>query len=110
MHSLAESLALPLPTLPPLASTSIVTGTGTSTLAAMGNEDSSVGGSGSPWNDEEEKRFYVDLPDLRGEVPGALLKQAEEASADTMKDSQIELQADKEDDETGQVQSQVDLK
>lgn len=79
--SLAESLAIALPTLPPLASTSIVTGTGTSTFSASQGEDNSVGGPGSPWNDEEEKRFYTDLPDLRGEVPGALLKQNDESTS-----------------------------
>lgn len=76
IYSLAESLNVPLPTLPPLASTSIITGTGTS-LAATQGDDTSVGGPGSPWNDEEEKRFYTDLPDLRGEVPGALLSQSQ---------------------------------
>lgn len=80
--SLAESLALPLPTLPPLASTSIITGTGTSNLNTSQSEDTSIGGPGSPWNDEEEKRFYTDLPDLRGEVPGALLKQNDGPAGD----------------------------
>lgn len=82
LHSLAESLAIALPTLPPLASTSVITGTGTS-LGALQGEDSSIGGPGSPWNDEEEKRFYTDLPDLRGEVPGALLKANDDAIGET---------------------------
>lgn len=83
MRSLAESLGVPLPTLPPLASTSIITGTGTSTSINGHSEDTTIGGPGSPWNDEEEKRFYTDLPDLRGEVPGSLLKQLDEAAAES---------------------------
>lgn len=57
-----------------------MTGTGASNLSASQGEDGSIGGPGSPWNDEEEKRFYNDLPDLRGEVPGALLKSVDGSS------------------------------
>lgn len=82
-RSLAESLAVTLPTLPPLASTSIVTGTGTSGTSNSQGENGSIGGPASPWNDEEEKRFYTDLPDLRGEVPGALLKSEDGPTGET---------------------------
>ncbi|KAK9898934.1 ARM repeat-containing protein [Cystobasidium minutum MCA 4210] len=83
VQSIAESLGVPLPTLPPLASTSVITGTGTSTLSNGQSEDTTIGGPGSPWNDEEEKRFYTDLPDLRGEVPGSLLRQMDDTAAES---------------------------
>lgn len=68
---MSEILGLPAPVLPSLASTlttSIVTGAGSS--AAAGEE---IGGPGSLWQDEEDKRFYEDLKELRGEVPGGVL-------------------------------------
>lgn len=78
MFSLSESLHLPLPTLPPLASNTIVTGTGVgaSLLNTMNAEDG-IGGAGSVWMDDEDKRFYTDLLDLKGEVPGQFLKISE---------------------------------
>lgn len=65
---------MPLPTLPPLPKTAVVTGVGSS----LGNSerDENIGGSGSIWQDEEDKKFYTDLMDLRGEVPGSLLMSA----------------------------------
>ncbi|PRQ75790.1 Armadillo-type fold [Rhodotorula toruloides] len=72
---LAEVLSLPLPTLPSLQSTlnaSIVTAG--SSGAASGEEL----GPQSLWADEEEKKFYEDLVELRGKVPNALLGVAEE--------------------------------
>ncbi|BGP26942.1 regulatorof nonsense transcripts 2 [Rhodotorula toruloides] len=72
---LAEVLSLPLPTLPSLQSTlnaSIVTAG--SSGAASGEEL----GPQSLWADEEEKKFYEDLVELRGKVPNTLLGVAEE--------------------------------
>lgn len=78
--SLSESLGATLPTLPPLASTSVITGLG----STGGNEGEGYeGGIGSIWADEEEKRFYTDLLDLRGEVPGSLLSTASEQKPET---------------------------
>ncbi|KAM0751324.1 ARM repeat-containing protein [Meredithblackwellia eburnea MCA 4105] len=68
---LSEILGLPVPPLPSLtsaSSASIVTGAGTSSLT--GEE---IGGPGSLWPDEEDKRFYEELRELKGEVPGNVL-------------------------------------
>lgn len=63
-----------LPTLPPLPSTALGSGTGASISGRSGRpEDSAVGGPDSIWTDEEEKSFYEDILDLRGEVPSSLL-------------------------------------
>jgi regulator of nonsense transcripts 2 len=68
--SLSEMLALPLPTLPVLASSSIVTGTGTSLTAPREGEPLDPR---SKWGDEEEQQFYEDLLDLKSEVPLSVL-------------------------------------
>lgn len=83
MQSLSESLSVPLPTLPPLANSSVVTGVGVASSNRANGEDGGIGGPGSVWSDEEEKRFYTDLMDLRGEVPGALLKGSPEDAKDS---------------------------
>lgn len=72
-HRLSELLNLPLPTLPSLQSSltsSFVTGSGSSTTNAQSGEEM---GPQSLWADEEEKKFYEDLRELRGEVPAVVL-------------------------------------
>ena len=83
VQSLSESLSVPLPTLPPLANSSVITGLGAASSNRANGEDGGIGGPGSIWADEEEKRFYTDLMDLRGEVPGALLKGSPEDAKDS---------------------------
>ncbi|KAI5477244.1 regulator of nonsense transcripts 2 [Pseudohyphozyma bogoriensis] len=71
VNQLSEVLGLSPPTLPSLTTTSassIVTGGGSS--FANGEE---IGGPGSLWADEEDKKFYEDLRDLRREVPASIL-------------------------------------
>ena len=97
--SLSEALALPLPTLPPLPSTTVVTGTGTSVASRVNGEDN-AGGPGSLWADDEERRFYTDLLDLRGEVPGSLLKAGAAGTAEDSKDvTKAEFKDDMEEKE-----------
>lgn len=71
MSRLSELLGVPIPTLPSLGSTAIgsVVSAGTSSFVAS----EEVGGPGSLWIDEEDKNFYEDLRDLRGEVPASFL-------------------------------------
>ncbi|GAA6033062.1 hypothetical protein JCM8097_000126 [Rhodosporidiobolus ruineniae] len=74
---LSELLSLPLPALPSLQSTlnaAFVTAGATQGGAGANDEM----GPGSIWQDEEERRFYEDLRDLRGEVPAAILGVPEE--------------------------------
>ena len=80
-QSLSEALAVPLPVLPSLPSNTIVTGTGASLVSKTGAEDVTLD-PGSVWADDEERRFYTDLLDLRGEVPGSLLKGTASATTD----------------------------
>lgn len=58
-----------------------MTGTGAS-IAGRNDKDGEIGGPGSLWADDEERRFYTDLLDLRGEVPGSLLKSGADTTTD----------------------------
>ncbi|GAA6002946.1 uncharacterized protein JCM10292_000260 [Rhodotorula paludigena] len=74
---LSEVLALPLPVLPSLQSTlntAFVTAGSSGATAGEGDL-----GPQSLWADEEEKKFYEDLRELRGEVPAAVLGVAEDS-------------------------------
>ena len=71
-QALSELLGLPLPELPTLPTTTIVTGSANLHQFNLG-QDGDVGGAKSLWGDEEEKRFYEDIVDLKDEVPCLLL-------------------------------------
>ncbi|GAA5821683.1 hypothetical protein JCM11251_000968 [Rhodosporidiobolus azoricus] len=101
---LSELLGLTLPTLPSLTSTlhtSFVTAGSSSA-----NTSAEEMGPGSLWADEEERRFYEDLRDLRGEVPAALLgvpedgtKSAVEEEGETTDEQQNKEEEKEEKDE-----------
>lgn len=75
MDSLAEVLGLAPPDLPSATSTSASsTGGVTSTgVSSFPTDSGALYGPASKWADEEEKRFYEDLVDLKDEVPGVFL-------------------------------------
>ncbi|GAA5999470.1 hypothetical protein JCM5350_005782 [Sporobolomyces pararoseus] len=90
---LAELLGLPVPTLPSLQNTlnpAFVT-----SGAASGGATSEELGPQSLWADEEEKKFYEELRELRGEVPASILgvpeddQVAEEKAEDTVEEKPI---------------------
>ncbi|SGZ02313.1 BQ5605_C033g11201 [Microbotryum silenes-dioicae] len=69
---LSELLGVAAPVLPSLTSTlaaSSIVGTGTSSF----QQEEEIGGPGSIWIDEEDKKFYEDLRELKGAVPGKFL-------------------------------------
>ncbi|KAH8924908.1 ARM repeat-containing protein [Atractiella rhizophila] len=68
--SLSEVLGTSVPELPSLPSTTI-----TSTISFGGSTGGPTEGEGvgSIWADEEERKFYEDIVDLKGEVPGSVL-------------------------------------
>ena len=79
VQSLAELLHEQVPELPVLKNTTVVTGPGISLGRLPGLSDDAPLGDGapgtrdSPWTDEEERRFYEDVLDLKDDVPAALL-------------------------------------
>ncbi|GAA6063250.1 hypothetical protein JCM10212_003613 [Sporobolomyces blumeae] len=79
---LAELLGLAVPNLPSLQSTlnpSFVTSGAASGGAAGSSEEM---GPQSLWADEEEKKFYEDLRELKGEVPDSILGVVAETQSD----------------------------
>lgn len=92
-HSLAEALALPLPTLPPLPTSFVITSIGATSTNGSANDDAK--GADGIWSDEEEKRFYTDLLDLQGEVPPYLLSSSgKETDHKVLRESEEDLDAD----------------
>ncbi|KAG0150896.1 hypothetical protein CROQUDRAFT_37544 [Cronartium quercuum f. sp. fusiforme G11] len=103
IQSLAETLSFTPPTLPTASATSptnAITGTGPSlAFGASGNSDLGV------WADEEEKKFYEELIDLRDEVPVMLLgldasakkcEQQTKGEGESEKDGQAKLEEEME--------------
>ncbi|EFI28143.1 transcription factor [Coprinopsis cinerea okayama7 len=71
-QSLSELLYLPLPELPTSTqkSDSIQIGSSGNSLLTDSDENITTGGK---WEDEEERRFYEEIPDLRDFVPSSVL-------------------------------------
>ncbi|KAI0633799.1 ARM repeat-containing protein [Trametes polyzona] len=73
-QSLSELLYLPMPTLKTVSqkteSIQIGMNTGSSLLGADGDDAAASGGK---WEDEEERRFYEEIPDLKDYVPRSVL-------------------------------------
>lgn len=110
VQSLADLLGLKMPDLPTSATLSkgglqIVESISSFTV----REDSQGVGI---WDDEEEKRFYEDLIDLKEVVPGGLLgiKEKKEAGADesAVKASEVEDDLEKQKREEEELQQQLD--
>ncbi|TFK44796.1 transcription factor [Crucibulum laeve] len=72
-QSLSELLYLPLPSLPTTSqkSDSILIGSNTNQL--LGDDADELLTSGGKWEDEEERRFYEDVQDLKDFVPSSVL-------------------------------------
>ncbi|KAF9012414.1 transcription factor [Cyathus striatus] len=71
-QSLSELLYLPLPTLPTASqkTDSILIGTNTNQTLGEDSEELIAGGK---WEDEEERRFFEDIQDLKDFVPSSVL-------------------------------------
>lgn len=90
---------LPLPNLPRAShkSESIQIG---STHGSMFNDSEDTTVVGGKWEDEEERRFYEDVPDLKDYVPSSVLgiDNSNEVADDSDKDKeQQRIQQEKED-------------
>ncbi|PLW05521.1 hypothetical protein PCASD_25639 [Puccinia coronata f. sp. avenae] len=99
--SLAETLSLSPPTLPgpdTASSSNAITGTGLSSNFGAGASELGI------WSDEEEKKFYEDLPDLKDEVPTMLLG----LSADSKKENEGKADQDDAENETNGAQTKLE--
>ncbi|KAI0248110.1 ARM repeat-containing protein [Lactifluus subvellereus] len=74
-QTLSELLYLPMPALPTSSSTgnSIQIGTNTGALLSDDAEEAAFAALGGKWEDEEERRFFEDIQDLREIVPKSIL-------------------------------------
>ncbi|QRV94265.1 eukaryotic translation initiation factor 4G [Ceratobasidium sp. AG-Ba] len=100
-QSLSDLLYLPMPSLPSASqkNDSILLLDGSSNLRIGGTEDLPAN---SKWEDEEERRFYEDIPDLKDFVPKAVLGVDIPASKDEKLESS-ESNAAKEEKEKEEV-------
>ena len=100
-YRLSELLYLPMPTLPTSSSTgnSIQIGTNTGALLSDDAEEAAFAALGGKWEDEEERRFFEDIQDLREIVPKSILgiedikdvvKEIDESDAEAKKTAEDE--------------------
>ena len=101
VYRLSELLYLPMPTLPTSSSTgnSIQIGTNTGALLSDDAEEAAFAALGGKWEDEEERRFFEDIQDLREIVPKSILgiedikdvvKECHESDAEAKKNAEDE--------------------
>ncbi|KAH9929303.1 ARM repeat-containing protein, partial [Amylocystis lapponica] len=93
-QTLSELLYLPMPTLKTTSqkSESILIGTNTGNSLLGVDSDETTGGK---WEDEEERRFYEDIADLKDYVPRSLLGVADEGD-DATEEGKEEARKEKE--------------
>ncbi|PPQ79942.1 hypothetical protein CVT25_003014 [Psilocybe cyanescens] len=94
-QSLSELLYLPLPPLPTASqkSDSILIGSNTMHLNGDAEEIITTGGK---WEDEEERRFFEDIQDLKDFVPSSVLGVEEEIEEDSKEIEQERAEKEKE--------------
>lgn len=88
---LAEALGCDMPDLKDSEDTT-TTGNGGIGLVKTGEYLRGQGDGAGIWEDEEERRFYENLVDLKGKVPGMLLEDPKKKKPDT--DDQVGKRAD----------------
>lgn len=108
LPSLSELLYLPLPKLPTSTqkSDSIQIGSNQGSLLAESDESLPPG---SKWVDEEERKFYEDIPDLKDFVPASVLGLNESAQADdrSKKEDEEREQAEREKEEVRKLEEEL---
>ena len=110
VYSLSELLYLPMPTLPTSSSTgnSIQIGTNTGALLSDDADEAAFAALGGKWEDEEERRFFEDIQDLREIVPKSIL--GIEDTKDVVKEcheSDVEAKKNAEDEEVKKLQEEL---
>ncbi|KAL1736183.1 transcription factor [Schizophyllum commune] len=100
VQMLSELLSLPMPSLPTASQKSdsiLIGGAGSSVLGGDGGEEITSAGK---WEDEEERRFYEDVQDLKDFVPKSVLgiegKEGEDAAQEEQEDEEERQAREKE--------------
>lgn len=110
VYRLSELLYLPMPILPTSSSTgnSIQIGTNTGALLSDDAEEAAFAALGGKWEDEEERRFFEDIQDLREIVPKSIL--GIEDTKDVVQEcheSDAEAKKNAEDEEVKKLQEEL---
>ncbi|KDR75800.1 hypothetical protein GALMADRAFT_248514 [Galerina marginata CBS 339.88] len=105
-QSLSELLYLPLPALPTASqkSDSILIGSNTGQLNGDAEEIVTTGGK---WEDEEERRFYEDIQDLKDFVPSSVLGVESETGEEDSKEIERE-RAEREKEEVRKLEEELE--
>lgn len=103
---LSELLYLPLPILPTASqkSDSILIGINTNLSNGDAEELMTTGGK---WEDEEERRFFEDIQDLKDFVPSSVLGIEEEHEDDDSKEVELE-RTEKEKEEVRKLEEELE--
>lgn len=106
---LAEALGADMPDLKDSEDTT-VTGNGGIGLVKTGEYLRGQGDGAGIWEDEDERRFYENLVDLKGKVPGMLLEDGKKKKSDTddQVGKRIETSEQSEADSTAAKNSEAD--
>ncbi|KJA29027.1 hypothetical protein HYPSUDRAFT_33531 [Hypholoma sublateritium FD-334 SS-4] len=105
-QSLSELLYLPLPSLPTASqkSDSILIGSNSSHMNGDSDEILTTGGK---WEDEEERRFFEDVQDLKDFVPSSVLGVEEEVEEEETKELERE-RAEREKEEVRKLEEELE--
>ncbi|KAG7440017.1 ARM repeat-containing protein [Guyanagaster necrorhizus] len=90
-QSLSELLYLPMPSLPTASQKSDSILIGTNSTSSFSNDEGDVT-AGGKWEDEEERRFFEDVQDLKDFVPKSILGVGEGESKDQESEESKEKQ------------------
>lgn len=109
VYRLSELLYLPMPTLPTSSSTgnSIQIGTNTGALLSDDAEEAAFAALRGKWEDEEERRFFEDIQDLREIVPKSILGIEDTKDVVKCHESDAEAKKNAEDEEVKKLQEEL---
>ncbi|KAI0057973.1 ARM repeat-containing protein [Artomyces pyxidatus] len=107
-QTLSELLYLPLPSLPTSSqnTNSIQIGANSGSMLFDDNDDLTLSASGGKWEDEEERRFFEDIQDLREVVPKSILG-VEEGNEETKEDVVDEEKKKVEEEEVRKLEEEL---
>jgi regulator of nonsense transcripts 2 len=98
-----------MPTLPTSSSTgnSIQIGTSTGALLSDDAEEAAFAALGGKWEDEEERRFFEDIQDLREIVPKSILGIEDSKDVKGLDENDAEAKKNAEDEEVRRLEEEL---
>jgi regulator of nonsense transcripts 2 len=98
-----------MPTLPSSSSTgnSIQIGTNSGVLLSDDAEEAALAALGGKWEDEEERRFFEDIQDLREIVPKSILGIEDNKDAKGFDDNDAEAKKNAEEGEVRRLEEEL---